>query len=285
MRHLNNAKQCPTCSSPRGRNRGDLQLIFYEYVKEVGIDVRLGQRVTDLFETETDAGVVVNGERISGDCVLACNGVHSNSRSYIIGRNDQPFATGYAVFRAWFDGTEARKDPKLAWAFEGNRDKMLTYIGPDVHCIIGTGRRAQDIVWTCTHKDTWNIAESWSYPGKISDALKVLEGWDQRIIDLVKRTPENQLVDYKLVWREPLPGWTSKHGRMILLGDSAHPFLPTSGQGAGQAVEDGGTIAICLELAGKGQVPLAVRTCEKLRYVLSSFIPISSASTSTSSYS
>ena len=246
-------------------NRGDLAVIFYEHVKELGIDVRLGKRVTEYFETESQAGVVVDGQRIAADCVLACDGVHAKSRSFIIGRSDKPFATDYAVFRAWFDAEEARKDPDLAWAFEGNHDKMETFIGPDVHCIIGTGRRTKDIVWTCTHKDIWDIEESWSYPGKIADALKVVEGWDKRVIDMIKKTPEHQLVDYKLLWREPLPGWTSRHGRMILLGDSAHPFLPTSGQGAGQAVEDAGTIAICLELAGRDQVPLALRTCEKIR--------------------
>ena len=94
-----------------------------------------------------------------------------------------------------------------------------------MHCIVGTGRRTKDIVWTSTHKETWDIEESWSYPGKIADALKVVEGWDKRVIDITKKTPEHHLVDYKLSRREPLPGWTSKRGRMILLGDSAHPFL------------------------------------------------------------
>jgi 2-polyprenyl-6-methoxyphenol hydroxylase-like FAD-dependent oxidoreductase len=79
-------------------------------------------------------------------------------------------------------------------------------------------------------------------------------------------TPEKQLIDYKLLWRDPLPGWVSKQGRMMLVGDSAHPFLPTSGQGAGQAIEDAATIAICLELAGKQEIPLALRTCEKIRF-------------------
>ncbi|KAK5280990.1 hypothetical protein LTR40_005571 [Exophiala xenobiotica] len=53
---------------------------------------------------------------------------------------------------------------------------------------------------------------------------------------------------------------------MMLVGDSAHPFLPTSGQGAGQAVEDGATVAICLELAGKNRISLGLRTSEKIRY-------------------
>lgn len=94
-----------------------------------------------------------------------------------------------------------------------------------------------------------------------------MEGWDPKIAAVIKKTPEHQLVDYKLLWRDPLPGWVSKHGRVMLVGDSAHPFLPTSGQGAGQAVEDAATVAVCLELAEKDQVPLALQTCEKLRYV------------------
>jgi 2-polyprenyl-6-methoxyphenol hydroxylase-like FAD-dependent oxidoreductase len=122
-----------------------------------------------------------------------------------------------------------------------------------------------------THKDEYdNVAESWSFPGKQEDVLAYVKGWNERIHDVVMATPKSQLVDYKLVWRDPLPTWVSKHARIILIGDSAHPFLPTSAQGAGQAVEDGATVAICLELAGKDNVPLALKTCERLRYILAS---------------
>ena len=53
-----------------------------------------------------------------------------------------------------------------------------------------------------------------------------------------------------------------------MLGDAAHPFLPTSQQGGSQALEDGVTIAICLaKIQGqKSQVPLAMRVYERLRY-------------------
>jgi hypothetical protein len=40
----------------------------------------------------------------------------------------------------------------------------------------------------------------------------------------------------------------------------------TSIQGASQAVEDGVTLAVILQLAGQGDVPLAVRSWEKIRY-------------------
>jgi 2-polyprenyl-6-methoxyphenol hydroxylase-like FAD-dependent oxidoreductase len=132
-------------------NRGDMAVIFYKHALSLGIQIHLGQRITEYFETETEAGIVVNGEKVTADCVLACDGVHSKARGFIIGHTGAPHATGYAVYRAWFNGKEARENPKTKWITEGNRDKMEVYIGPNVHCIVGTGRRCQDVVWTCTH--------------------------------------------------------------------------------------------------------------------------------------
>ncbi len=66
---------------------------------------------------------------------------------------------------------------------------------------------------------------------------------------LVNATPDGQLVDYKLVWRDPLKTWISKGGRSCLIGDAAHCHLPTSGQGGSQAIEDGVALAVCLRRA------------------------------------
>jgi len=52
------------------------------------------------------------------------------------------------------------------------------------------------------------------------------------------------------------------------MGDSAHPFLPTSVQGASQAIEDGVTIATVLKLAGSSsEVPTALLAYENIRYI------------------
>ena len=86
------------------------------------------------------------------------------------------------------------------------------------------------------------------------------------------KTPEDKLVDWKLVYRDPLPNWVSGygsapgHGRICLLGDAAHPFLPTSAQGATQALEDGVTLAVLLRQAGKSNVKGALRAYQDIRY-------------------
>lgn len=115
-------------------------------------------------------------------------------------------------------------------------------------------------------KDDADIEESWQTPGKVEDVLKVLEGWDPVCHDIVKATPPEYLVDWKLVYRDPLPTWTSPKSRTLLIGDAAHPFLPTSIQGASQAMEDGASVAVCLELAGKQNVQQALRVHQQTRY-------------------
>lgn len=101
---------------------------------------------------------------------------------------------------------------------------------------------------------------------------KVLEGWDPICKKIVSKTPESVLVDWKLVYRDPLPNWVSGygsapgHGRICLLGDAAHPFLPTSAQGATQALEDGVTLAVVLRKAGKANIRGALRAYQDIRY-------------------
>ena len=67
------------------------------------------------------------------------------------------------------------------------------------------------------------------------------------------------------MFRNPKPNWVSPHGRVLQLGDAAHTFLPSSGNGATQAMEDGISLSSCLQLAGRDQIPLAARVHNKLR--------------------
>jgi 2-polyprenyl-6-methoxyphenol hydroxylase-like FAD-dependent oxidoreductase len=98
--------------------------------------------------------------------------------------------------------------------------------------------------------------------------LKVVEGWDETIRAVISLIPPGVLIDWKLLWRDPVKRWVSETGRIVLIGDAAHPHLPTSGTGATQAIEDGATIGALVEILGADKVPLIFRAYEKLRYDL-----------------
>jgi len=114
-----------------------------------------------------------------------------------------------------------------------------------------------------THKDADYVEDDWSVPGRIEDVLEIVKGWDPRCAAVISKAPS--CTDWKLIVHDPLPNWVSKDGRVLLIGDAAHPFLPTSMQGASQAIEDGVTLAVALKMAGKDKVPLAARAWEGIR--------------------
>ena len=89
--------------------------------------------------------------------------------------------------------------------------------------------------------------------------------WDESFLGVVSQTPLQSVVDYKIMWRNPNPKWVSDGGLILQLGDSAHSFLPTSANGATQAMEDGISIAACLKLAGRNNIALATRVHTALR--------------------
>ncbi|KAI0399429.1 putative monooxygenase [Xylaria palmicola] len=253
-------------------HRGEFHEVVYRHALEAGVNVRLGARVEDYFEGEDEAGVVLEGgERITADVVLAAEGVRSPGRKIVLGYDDKPKPSGYAVYRVWFDAAELAQDPDLRF-FTDNGDKHVAWLGPDVHFIAASVKNGKDFSWVCTHKDEQDIEESWSFEAPLSDARKVLEGWDPVVQKILDKTP-SPLIDWKLVYRDPLPTWISARRRIALIGDAAHPFLPTSIQGASQAMEDGATLAVCLSrahaaAAGKkgGGVQEAVAVFEAIRY-------------------
>lgn len=161
-----------------------------------------------------------------------------------------------------FDADALLADPRTRQFCE-NGDTFNGWIGPDAHFLFSTLKGGRDCSWVLTHKDEYDIDESWSFPGKIEDVCRALEGWDPMCRVIVEKTPS--LVDWKLMYRDALPNWVSGGGRIALLGDAVHPFLPTSTQGATQAMEDGVTIAVCLRRAGKKNIRTALNAYQGIR--------------------
>ncbi|KAK0625424.1 hypothetical protein B0T17DRAFT_591004 [Bombardia bombarda] len=250
-------------------HRGEIHQLLYNHAKVRGIDIRLGCNVVDYFETDSEAGVeLAGGERFTADVVLAAEGVRSPGRKLVLGFEDTPQPSGYAVFRTWYPSDELLKNEKTKHLVE-NGDSHTAWIGPDIHFLAAAIKDGKEMSWVCTHKDEGGIEENWQFPGKLEDVLRVLDGWDPVVLELVKATPPDRLFDYKLVFRDPLPTFTSPKARTVLIGDAAHPFLPTSIQGASQAMEDGVVMAACLDkVAGHPGLVVqdAVRVWQKIRY-------------------
>lgn len=110
--------------------------------------------------------------------------------------------------------------------------------------------------------------ESWNQTVDVSEVLKVtsqIAGFPEVARRLIKTTPKNGIVDWEIMWRDPKENWVSPGGRVVQVGDSAHTFLPSSGSGASQAMEDAISLATCLQIGGKSNVEMATKIHNNLR--------------------
>lgn len=132
-------------------HRGEIHEIVYRHALDIGVDIRLGHKIENYFESEHEAGVIANGEKFVGDVVLAADGVRSKGRTIVLGYDDKPKSSGYAIYRTWFDSAKLAEDPDTAWLVNDG-DKHCAWLGPDIHFIAASVKDGKDFSWVCTHK-------------------------------------------------------------------------------------------------------------------------------------
>jgi 2-polyprenyl-6-methoxyphenol hydroxylase-like FAD-dependent oxidoreductase len=186
-------------------HRADMHRLLFETAARMGAKLHLGSRVEKYAEDYDGAEVTVNGRTWRGDVVIGADGVKSRARMPVIGYEDKTLASGYALYRAFFDANIIKNDPLTSHLVLDDDDARTGWIGPDVHAIVATIKRGKEFNWVLTHRDESGIDESWVFPGKTEEALKCIEGWDPVIRRVVELTPKESLLDWKLMFREPLP--------------------------------------------------------------------------------
>ncbi|OTB08301.1 hypothetical protein M426DRAFT_71153 [Hypoxylon sp. CI-4A] len=246
-------------------HRGDYHEAFIQAVKDAGIEIRMGREVASYDESKPSI-FFADGTEEMADIIVGADGIKSRARELVLGFEDSPKSSGYSCYRAYFPGKHLREDP-LCREFV-DHDCVNIWIGEDTHLVQNTLRNGDEFNWIVTrklsHEADMVIKESWFQEGDMDEVKKSLLNLDPRIRAAVEKT--ESCLDWKICYRDPLPTWISKSHKIALLGDSCHPHLPTSAQGASQATESAAVLGVCLKLAGKDNIPLATRCYEKLRF-------------------
>ncbi|SPO06485.1 uncharacterized protein DNG_09175 [Cephalotrichum gorgonifer] len=221
---------------------------------------------SEFFETEDHGGVVLHeGRRLTADVVVAADGVGTKSWALVVGRKDPPISSGFVLYRVTFPVAPALENPVIATELEGFSDRAFLHAGPGAHVV--TCKSENDICWLLTRReDGGDAEENWAKATSTDKALNAVEGWEPFVTELIKATPNHTVLDWKLMWRNPQPQWASPGGRVVQIGDAAHPFLPTSASGGTMAMEDAYSLATCLQIAGKSDVSIATKVHNHLRF-------------------
>lgn len=191
-----------------------------------------------------------SGASADADLVIGADGIHSTVRELAI-LHEEPRSLGHVAYRGLV--------PAERVVHLDIERSVYGWLGPDhhfVHYFVGAGARFLN--WVASAPGEWAL-ESWSARGEISDVLTQYEGWHGQVRDIIRSS------DFTNLWavydRDPLPRWSA--GRVVLMGDAAHPMVPSMAQGAVQSIEDAAVLARCLQLIG--DVPSALRRYEETR--------------------
>ncbi|KAH7406223.1 hypothetical protein DE146DRAFT_436637 [Phaeosphaeria sp. MPI-PUGE-AT-0046c] len=227
-------------------------------------------RVVDV---DTTQGIVTleDGEKIQSDIVVGADGVHSRTRAKIPGaENMKPFGSGKSAFRFLIPREKAFNDPETR-KFAEKEGHLLMIFARDRRVVVyptsdNTLLNFVNIHPTAESQVNEGEAGSsdWQNQGNINKMLEVYKEFEPAVIKLLSMADEETLKVWELLDMEQMPSWTE--GKLVLIGDAAHPFTPHQGQGAGQAIEDAASLAVMLQSGVPlDQIPGRLKLYEKCR--------------------
>jgi 2-polyprenyl-6-methoxyphenol hydroxylase-like FAD-dependent oxidoreductase len=111
------------------------------------------------------------------------------------------------------------------------------------HALAGLYQLTGDRVhWFLDNPDSQRGSEDATAMGVLQERVR---GWPLVVRDVVASTPAGSILHNEVRDLLPYRRWGTR--RVTLLGDAAHPMLPTLGQGACQAIEDTAALIRCLD--------------------------------------
>jgi salicylate hydroxylase len=216
-------------------HRWDLQNAMATRLAELAPGaLRLGHRVDQLTARGDDVALhFENHPTTMVDAVVAADGIRSGIRDMLF-HPAPPTFTGFVAWRGLV--STADLPPPL-------RHSVVAF-GQGRHLNRYLVRRGELLNFVAiARRDAWQ-EEGWTIPAALPELLAEFADFDEDTRAIIARPLQGQLFKWGLFGRAWLSAWSS--GRIVLLGDAAHPMLPFQGQGAAMAIEDAMILARCL---------------------------------------
>ena len=214
--------------------------------------VRLGARCETISQSASGVTVTLaGGEKIEGDVLIGCDGIHSAVRRAMRGDEEKHDAR----ILMWRSLIPAEKLEGLGLEERGNywfgpgRTLITYWVRPKKLYSILASVPASEVT-----------RESWSDSGDIDEMLASFSDACPRVLQMLRQCETSFITG--MYYRDPIDVWTE--GRIALLGDAAHPMVPFLAAGAGQAIEDAWVLARCLSRSA-GDVEAALREYQTRR--------------------
>jgi 2-polyprenyl-6-methoxyphenol hydroxylase-like FAD-dependent oxidoreductase len=235
-------------------HRGRLHAVLLD---AVGADtVVTAAQVTSFEQGSRSVQVVLaNGQRVDADLLVGADGLHSSVRAQLVGTG-APVYSGYTSWRGVTPSNTVALPSRTSESWgRGERFGIVP---------IGFG----EIYWFAVANATPDGRDD----DVRRDLLARFGSWHEPVAAIIEATPPDRILRTDIYDRDPIERWHA--GRVVLLGDAAHPMTPNLGQGAGQAIEDAVVLDQCL--AASSSIDEALTRYEQQRVARANGIVLAS---------
>ena len=233
-------------------HRGDLHGVFLKACEDHPlVSLRTNAEVVDYDQDENGVTAILkDGERLKGSILIGADGLWSNVRKKVVG-DGAPRVSGHTTYRSVIPTEDMPED--LRW------NAATLWAGPKCHIVHYPLRGWKLFNLVVTYHNHAPSPEA----GVPVSHEEVRKGFEH--VAPVARQIIERGQDWKrwvLCDRDPVENWID--GRVVLLGDAAHPMMQYFAQGACMAMEDAVAISHVLGKEG-GPLDEALARYQELR--------------------
>lgn len=221
-----------------GLMRQDVIKLLYEKAQEVGVTFCFGRVVADV-EDDAERAVVklADGMTMEADIVLAADGVRSSIRRQVLSDLDcakDPIISDFNFHGIIIDEADLVGRPGTERLMEGtNINIWMGQGGYTVTRFHSQFRQVGMLFGVISEVDEKAL---WDENGDIDFVRNFYKNDCSELVQSLAAA--NSCDRWKLAELPDLPRWTSKAGRILLLGDSAHAMHPSAALGYTTIIED-----------------------------------------------
>jgi len=214
--------------------RRDLMALLASRVRELGIAIHFSHELTG-FETVESGKVLAtfgNGKKILSSVLVGADGrMNSVARKFICSDNKPVFQN----FINWIGVFEGKKK-----VFDDFSVKDFWGVGERFGIVPVNATTAYWAGGVAATEIGTRDPEHYK-----TELLSLFEDWPNPIPEIIRNTPRDAINKIYVHDHNPVEAW--HRDNVLMIGDAAHAPLPTSGQGACQALEDAWHLANLLE--------------------------------------
>ncbi|TID14568.1 3-hydroxybenzoate 6-hydroxylase 1 [Venturia nashicola] len=227
-------------------HRVDLHEELRGLAQREGVNIILGTEIVRL-DCEGGTLTTTDGTVIAKDLIVLSNGLHCKMLQQIVGEPVPPLKdTGSSTYRGLVPMEDVLRHPRLGEWWKNQDPGFYNFQVPEKKLILVTyparNNKLLNVVFVrrSDNMDRPRETDDWNQDASKQALLDAMEDFHPGVVELVELLEEVKF--FRTYTRDTLK--RIQRGKVVVIGDAAHPMLPVLAQGAAQAIEDAAALGV-----------------------------------------